>query len=199
MKKTLLACSIIVSSVFFTSAQFNVGGVNYNVGKTCATMNGKPMCYDPSTGQWSVVTGNGIGVGGNTNTGAIGGAGSIFGVKVGGSGVFGDAPAGGTGTSNQNFSGVLGLLNLAQILVTKAVPFLIGLGLLAFFWFLVEFIWKARESGDAQQKSKSGMFYSIAAIFVMVSIWGIINLIGVVTGIRQGGTIQGFILPGETK
>jgi hypothetical protein len=41
------------------------------------------------------------------------------------------------------------------------------------------------------------MGWSIFAIFVMVSIWGIIGFIGGVTGIEQGGSIHGFKLPGK--
>jgi hypothetical protein len=197
MKKILLACSVIVGSIFFAAAQFDVGGVKVNVGQQCATINGKPMCYNPSTGAWQIVTGNGVGVSGNANTGQVNAAGTIGGVRLGGSAVLGGTNTGGTSQGNQNYSGVLGLLALARTLVVQAVPFLIGVALLAFFWFLVEFIWKGRESGDAQEQGKKGMLYSIIAIFVMVSIWGIIGFMGNVLGIGQGGGIPGFKLPGE--
>jgi hypothetical protein len=35
------------------------------------------------------------------------------------------------------------------------------------------------------------------AIFVMVSVWGIIAFVGGILGIDQGGSIHGFKLPGE--
>jgi hypothetical protein len=218
MKKALLACSLIVSSVFFANAQFQVGDVNVNVGKVCGTIRGKPACINPSTGQWEVVTGNGTGIGGNVNTGTIGGAGTINGVRVGGTIIGGGSQTGGVsacdgiasevqrnacytaqaqGGGNANYTGILGLLALAQTFVARSVPLLVGVALLAFFWFLVEFIWKGKDSPDEQKKGKSGMFYAILAIFVMVSIWGIIAFVGQILGINQGGGMTGFKLPGE--
>lgn len=94
-------------------------------------------------------------------------------------------------------SPLVSLLILAQKVVGRLVPLLIGLALLAFFWFLVGFIWKGREDPKEQKKSLSGMGWSIVALFVMVSVWGIIGFMGSVVGINQGGTMSGFKLPGE--
>lgn len=197
MKKTLLTFSLIVGSVFFASAQINAGGVNVNIGKVCGTISGKPACINPSTGQWEVSTGNGNSIGGNVNTGAIGGTGSINGTRVTGSFFGGSGTQGATGAGGAQGSGLLSLLALAQTIIARLVPFLIGVAMLAFFWFLIEFIWKGRESSDAQAKGKLGMAYSILAIFVMVSIWGIVGFLGQTFGIGQGGSISGFKLPGE--
>jgi hypothetical protein len=90
----------------------------------------------------------------------------------------------------------LGLINLAQVIVARLVPLLIGIAVLAFFWFLIQYIWKGREDPEVYRTGRAGMFYSILALFVMVSIWGIIGFIGNLTGIGQGGTISGFKLPG---
>lgn len=90
----------------------------------------------------------------------------------------------------------IGLINLAQTVVSRLVPLLIGLAVLAFFWFLVEYIWKGKDDPEEYTKGRAGMFYSVVAIFVMVSIWGIIGLIGSIFGVGQGGDIHGFRLPG---
>ncbi len=92
---------------------------------------------------------------------------------------------------------LLRLLGLAQTIVSRLVPFLIGVAVLAFFWFLITFIVKGKESPDEQKKSLAGMGYSILAIFVMVSVWGIIGFFGSIFGIGQGGSMPGFKLPGE--
>ena len=197
MKKLLLTCSLIVSSCFFAGAQIQVGGVNVNVGRVCGTISGRPACINPSTGQWEIVTGNGTGVGGNVNTGQVGGSGTIGGVRV--NGVFGgDTTQGVKGVTDSQAAGTaLGLLGLAQTFVARSVPLLIGVALLAFFWFLIEFIWKGKDSPDEQSKAKTGMFWAILALFVMISIWGIIGFLGSVFGIGQGGSIPGFRLPGK--
>ncbi len=87
-----------------------------------------------------------------------------------------------------NGSALLGLLQLAQDIVSKLIPFAIAVAVLVFFWFLITFIVK---SGDPAERSKSlaGMGYSVLALFVMVSIWGIIGLLGSILGVGQGGTI----------
>jgi hypothetical protein len=88
-----------------------------------------------------------------------------------------------------NGSALLSLLALAQALVSNLGVFAIGLAVLAFFWFLITFIWKGKDSPDEQSKSLRGMGFSILALFVMVSIWGIIGLLGSIVGVNQGGNI----------
>ncbi len=88
-----------------------------------------------------------------------------------------------------NGSALLSLLALAQALVSNLGVFAIGVAVLAFFWFLITFIWKGKDSPDEQSKSLRGMGYSVLALFVMVSIWGIIGLLGSITGVNQGGNI----------
>lgn len=88
-----------------------------------------------------------------------------------------------------NGGALLQLLALAQELVSRLVPFAIGLAVLAFFWFLISFIWKGKDKPEEQQKSLKGMGWSVLALFVMVSIWGIIGFFGSVFGINQGGNI----------
>lgn len=240
MKKLLLACSLIVSSCFLASAQFQAGDVRVNVGQVRGTIDGRPIIVNPSTGQVQIGNGRGGGVTINTQTGQIGAAGTVAGQPFSFSSFFSslfgggstqsrsqsDAQAGqpsgsaGTNSGNVNYQQVDGttgqgaqripsgtlystnnplvnILSLLQLLATRLVPFLIGLAVLAFFWFLVEFIWKGRDDKGAQTKARAGMGWSILALFIMVSIWGIILFLGSVTGIKQGGTMTGFNLPGQ--
>jgi hypothetical protein len=95
-----------------------------------------------------------------------------------------------TATQGQvNGSALLSLLALAQTLVTRLVPFAIGLAVLAFFWFLIQFIWKGKEDGEKKKASINGMGWSIIALFVMVSIWGLVGFLGSMLGIGQGGSV----------
>lgn len=88
-----------------------------------------------------------------------------------------------------NGTGLLSLLSLAQTIVARLVPFAVGLAVLAFFWFLVEFIWKG--NGDATKRSEGlkGMGMSVLALFVMVSIWGLVGFLGSMFNIGQGGSV----------
>ncbi len=87
-----------------------------------------------------------------------------------------------------NGGALLSLLALAQEIVSRLVPFAIGLAVLAFFWFLIQFIFNP---GDGEERTKKlhGMGYSVLALFLMVSIWGIIGLFGSILGIGQGGSV----------
>ncbi len=99
-----------------------------------------------------------------------------------------------TGTS---FAPILSLVALAQTVLNKLLPFTIGLATVAFFWFLVKFIWMANDNPDEQIKAKSGILWALLALFVMVAVWGIIGFIANLIGVQVGGTMSGFKLPGE--
>jgi hypothetical protein len=91
-------------------------------------------------------------------------------------------------TATVNLGPFLALLAGAQVIVTRLVPFFIGLAVVVFFWFLIKFIVQGGQDPTAKDVSLKGMGFSILAIFVMVSIWGIIGFMASLTGIGQGGT-----------
>jgi hypothetical protein len=70
-------------------------------------------------------------------------------------------------------------------LVNSALPILVGLALLAFFWGLVKFIFSAGDAEKAKE-GKSIMIYGIIALVVMVSVWGIVNFIASDLGVSNG-------------
>ena len=98
-----------------------------------------------------------------------------------------------------NGGALLQLLGLAQVIVVRLVPFAIGAAVVVFFWYLIQFIIKGNEDGEKKQASLKGMGYSILALFVMVSIWGIIGFLGSVFGINQGGNIPVPGVPGPAS
>jgi len=53
-----------------------------------------------------------------------------------------------------------------------------ALALLTFFWGLVKFITKVGGDAKAAAEGKTFMVWSVIALFVMVSIWGMIYFIG---------------------
>ena len=98
-----------------------------------------------------------------------------------------------------NGDALLGLLVLAQTLVTRLVPFAVGLAVVVFFFFLVQFIAKGSQDPAKRSESLKGMGYSVLALFVMVSIWGLVGLFGSLLGVGQGGNvpIPGVPVPGN--
>jgi hypothetical protein len=75
-------------------------------------------------------------------------------------------------------------------IVKLAIPLVMGIALLGFFWGLALFIF---QNGDdkAVEKGKNIMKWGILALFVMTSVWGIIGLLQADLGV--GGAGSGII------
>ena len=68
-------------------------------------------------------------------------------------------------------------------------PLAVTAAVLAFFWFLIEFIWKGNADATKRAEGLRGMGYAVLALFVMVSIWGLVGFMGSIVGIGQGGSV----------
>jgi hypothetical protein len=80
-------------------------------------------------------------------------------------------------------------LTLVQNIINALVPIFIGVAVLSFFWFLIQFIAKGGEEGEKRANALKGMGLSILALFAMVSIWGIVFFLGSIVGITPGGRV----------
>lgn len=74
--------------------------------------------------------------------------------------------------SAQNIQGVI---NTVGTIINLLVVLLIGIAIIVFFIGLIRYIFKA---GEDKHKGLVTMLYGIIAIFVMVSIWGLVRLVG---------------------
>ena len=74
-------------------------------------------------------------------------------------------------------------------LIGLATPIVVGVALLFFFIGLSKYILNA---GDEEKKSegKNIMIWGVIALFVMVSVWGLVNLLGDTFDIDQTDTIN---------
>lgn len=66
--------------------------------------------------------------------------------------------------------------------VKLALPVVVGIALLVFFWGLAKFIFSAGDE-ESRKDGKNFMVYSIIALFVMVAVWGLVNFIASALGI----------------
>jgi hypothetical protein len=85
-----------------------------------------------------------------------------------------------------------------QLIINRLVPITIGIAVLAFFWFLIKYITKGAENEKERTEGLKGMGWSIIALFVMVSIWGIILMLAKIFGVQVGGSIPALKLPGQS-
>src|SRR3990167_6991097 len=73
-------------------------------------------------------------------------------------------------------SGIVNILSLISNVIGMLVPILIGLGLLYFLWGVIQYVIAGNE--EAKKGAKQVMLYGLLGLFVMVGVWGIINLVG---------------------
>lgn len=90
------------------------------------------------------------------------------------------------------------IISLAQTFLNKLVPFIIGLAVLGFFWYLILFIWKGVDNPEERNKAKLGVLYSLISLLVIVGVWGIIAVVATMLGVGTGGSMPPFKLPGES-
>ncbi len=174
MKKAILTTLLLATFVTEVFAQFQIidrsgSGVQMN-------SNGQYQVTGQLNGNNIQITDGGLQVSG---PGGYFGIGNTSGIGMGG-----------------NSGQLVGLIQMASRIIGMLVPIMISLAVVAFFWFLVNFIWKGAEDPQKHKDAMKGMGYSIVAIFAMVSIWGIIAFMGTTLGIGQGGGIPDFKLPG---
>src|SRR3989338_8727367 len=55
-------------------------------------------------------------------------------------------------------------------IIRNLIPVLLGLAVVVFFWGIIQYLFT-----DAKEKGSKLMFWGVIAIFVMVSIWGLIE------------------------
>jgi hypothetical protein len=101
----------------------------------------------------------------------IGGASSAYGQQ---NVDFGTDEVGETScTDMQNFSGVVGCFTG---LINITIPLIIGLALFMFLWGLIKYV-TAGGNDDTISEARKFMFFGIVALFVMISVWGLVGIL----------------------
>jgi len=73
------------------------------------------------------------------------------------------------------------LISQIQGIVNQLVPLLVGVAIVVFIWGVITYT-TAGESEDKQKKGRNYMIWGIIAIFVIVSIWGLVAILRQLTG-----------------
>ena len=83
---------------------------------------------------------------------------------------------------------VTGFLIKVRHWLNLLVPMLITLGIIAFFWGLVKYLFSA--TGEDKSKGLNLMMMGILAVFVMASLGGLIGILQNTTGAGKAKTIN---------
>lgn len=92
----------------------------------------------------------------------------------------------------QDFRGVRGFVESARGIIDVLTLVVAAIALLAFFWGLAQFIFKAGDP-KANEGGKNLMIWGTVALFVMVSIWGLVRFI---QGELNLNATEGIRIPG---
>lgn len=95
-------------------------------------------------------------------------------------------------TVYQGPKNVMDLVKIFTDLISLAIPVVAGLALLVFFFGLTKFILKAGDEKEVES-GKNLMIWGTIALFVLVSIWGILRLLSSEFGL--GNTLVVPLLP----
>ena len=76
------------------------------------------------------------------------------------------------------------LHNVGKVINT-ATPIVVALALLGFFWGLALYVF-GTSNDDKRKKGLSVMVWGVIALFVMLSVFGIVNIIQNTLGVQQG-------------
>ncbi len=72
--------------------------------------------------------------------------------------------------------GLLGLLAQANDLINRLIPFIIALTILLFLWGVFKFV-SSGGDGESRKEAQGYMIWGVVALFVMVSVWGLVNIL----------------------
>lgn len=68
------------------------------------------------------------------------------------------------------------MLQKFTMIINALMPFIVALAVLFFMWGVFQFV-KSSGNEDDVTEGRNRMIYGIIAIFVMVSVWGLVNLL----------------------
>lgn len=78
------------------------------------------------------------------------------------------------------------LIGLVGSIVASLIPIVIGIAVLVFLWGVMQYV--IAKSPEDQKEARGVILYGVIILFVMVAIWGLVDLIGETIGIDTNDT-----------
>jgi hypothetical protein len=99
-----------------------------------------------------------------------------------------------------NLSPIASLIGAVAAIIGALVPILVTLALVVFLWGLVKYLWGKGGKADVAG-AKQLMKWGLITLFVMVSVWGIIDLMQSAFGINKNaaGRAPQILYTGNTN
>ncbi len=89
-----------------------------------------------------------------------------------------------------------GLIRRVGDLIDISIGIVAAMALLAFFWGLTQYIYKKASDPKAAGEGKTLMIWGTIALFVMVSVWGLVRFLQVEFDINDTSNVS---IPGYTN
>lgn len=90
-----------------------------------------------------------------------------------------------------NFGEIGGFIStIMQFINNTLIPLVFALALLMFIWGMFQFFILGGSDEGKQEQGKQLMLYAIAGFVLMVSIWGIVNMLANGLGFSGNDTVQ---------
>lgn len=81
--------------------------------------------------------------------------------------------------------------DLTDLVGNTITDLLLTVAVAAFFWSVIMFIWnRSRGDVDAMKDASNRLLWSVVGLFVMFSIWGIVNFLQTGLGFENKNTIK---------
>ncbi len=96
-----------------------------------------------------------------------------------------------------SFSGLGKILCTVQILINSAVSVILALGVLYFVWGVVQFM--IANSEEAKTRGRDTIIYGIIALAVIVSLWGLVNIVVNTLGVSGTSVPAGINVNGSSS
>lgn len=96
-------------------------------------------------------------------------------------------------TSFAALDNLKGLVGDIGNIIDTLIPIIFTLAVLGFFYGLVKYIFGAEHDKDAAKKT---MLWGVVALFVMATVWGLVNFLGEAVGVDpQNAPDVGSLIP----
>jgi len=92
---------------------------------------------------------------------------------------------------------VFKLLDLIQDIIVAVIPVIIGLAVLVFVFGIFKYV--ISKSPEDQKEARGVILWGVIILFVMVSIWGLVNLLSTTIGLDTTKVPVGPAIPSRVQ